>query len=220
MLASVPLAFSANLLNDPSKTTFTDVVMLPFLNMAIEELNEQLELNNVGLTNALSAIIPVTAGLVTIANPANYVEIQELFERDMGATQQDFAAMDRVDFLPEYSVLAQSLIYWAWIDETIQFIGATSDRDIRIHYIASRLSAVASGSDTIGTVNAELPLGYRTASLCARYIYENATRADALDAAAAMALDVMLSINVKGGQAITTRRQPFRASWKNRTTLI
>ena len=221
MLASEVMTNAAALLNDTALTNFTYSAQLPFLNMALNELRETLELNNIPVTNAISSIIPVTTAMFDIggstgpALPTGLIEIQRLYERQTG-TSDTFIPMTRVEFLPLVAVLTNSLGYWTWQGEVIRFIGSNSNRDVKIEYIATVISPVTSSASSITLINAASFLGYRTAALCAEFIGENPARASELNTYAGMAADRFLGINVKGAQEMSTRRKPFMAAYKTR----
>lgn len=221
MLASEVMDRAAALLNDTALTVFPYAAQIPHLNIALDELQESLEQNNVGVTNSTSSIFIITAGAIDIggstgpALPTDLIEIQQLFERDSG-TSEDFIGMTRTEFLPQYTVLTDWLIYWSWQNQIIRFIGATSNRDVKIEYVANNLTPVTSANSVINIINAKSFLAYRTAALCAEYIGENKSRADDLNVNASLAIDRMLGINTKGKQSISIRRRPFMSAYKSR----
>lgn len=212
---------SAVLLNDASKTQYTYAVQLPYFNMAQDDLQEQMELNNVPATNQRSSSIVVAAAVTAIsfttvpALPAGLIEIQELSER-LNGTSVDFDHMTRREFLPSIVEQTESLIWWTWQDQEIRFVGATTPRQLLLNYIESKLPVVTSTATSITLINARSFLQYRTAALCAEYIGENVTRASSLNANAGIALDTFLGIDTKGRQAISARRRPFMSNYKNR----
>lgn len=217
----------ASLMNDTARTIYTYTAQLPYLNMAADELEESFEMNNVPITNeTTSPIININVG-TTVINPINNVtppfypsdliEIQQLWERLKGSSDP-FIPMTRKDFLPHTldNLPIDSLIFWIWQDQKIKFIGALTDREIRIDYIKALIPIELTADSTIGIINARSFLYYKTASLCAQFIGENPTRAQELNVLAVMALDRTLGISTKGRQAITTRRRPFMAAYKSR----
>src|SRR5713226_6773728 len=119
MLASVVMDRVAGLLNDTAKTLFTYVVQVPYLNVAIDELQESMQANNVPATNEVSSILVITTAMSDIggstgpALPSDLIEIQGAYERLTGSTE-DFQVMSKVEFLPPFVVLTEALIYWAW----------------------------------------------------------------------------------------------------------
>jgi len=211
------LSMAASLNNDTAQESLTDVAVLPYLNMAMSDLQELFELNNVPITNETSAAIVVLAGATTVVLPADLVEVQQLFERDSGS-DNSFTPMERREFLPKVPTLTNWLMWWQWVGNAINFVGANADREVKIDYIKSIFTTIAIGDVDVAIAikGAKQFLGYRTASLCALFIGENETRAGALNELAVDALDRALGIPTKGRQSILTRRRPFRASWKNR----
>jgi len=215
---------AAVLLNDSAKSIFTYTAQLPYLNIAQDELQETMEQNNVPMTNEKSSILVVTTAMTDIgggtgpALPTDLIEIRGAYERLSGSSE-DFQIMSRVDFLPPFTQLTESLIYWTWQQQIIYFLGATTNRDVRLDYIGAVMPTLTStlGADNIALFNAKSFLAYRTAALCAQFIGENLTRAQELDQFAVMAMDRFLGINTKGRQASPVRRRPFMAAAKVRS---
>lgn len=215
---------SAALLNDTEKQIYTYSAQLPYLKIALAELREYFELANIPVTNETSAIISVTAGVTVLsmettpALPSDLVEIQRLWERTQGSTEP-FIPMTRVEFLPHNreGVSLAHLTFWAWHGQAVHFLPATTNRDVKLDYIKTLFSDLIDQNSTIGVINAESFLGFRTAALCAEFIGENKTRADDLNSFASVALDRLMGISVKGKQSIVTRRRPFRLSYKRRS---
>ena len=208
---------SASLLNDTARSMFTYAVQLPYLNIALGELRESLEQNNVQVTDSTntSVLVPIGTTQIPLSQlPNDLIEIQQLYERTEGETNQDYIPMTRLEFLPPYEVQTTDLIYWTWQNQTINFIGALSARQLRIDYVSDQLPKIIDPTDPISVINAKTFLIYRNAALCAEFIGENATRATSLNNDAQLAYDRFMSINVKGKQAIATRRRPFMASWR------
>lgn len=221
MLASEVMDRAAALLNDNDQSLYNYGVQIPFLNMALDELEEILEANNVGVTNSTSAIIPITTAMFDIggstgpALPTGLVEIQQLFERPTG-TNQDFLPMTRVEFLPQYIVLMSDLIYWSWEEQIIKFKGCLTNTDVKIEFVKTAITPVTTVNSAINIINSKSFLAYRTAALCAANIGENQSRENDLNVNATLALDRMLGINIKGRQSILIRRRPFMATYKAR----
>lgn len=224
MIASEVMDPAASLLNDTARSIFTYSAQMPYLNIALDELQEECELNNVPVTNKMVVPITIKAGINGIGGgngrpdlPPNFVEPMELYERTSGS-QYSFILMRRTEFLPVDQVPTAYLIYWQYEGEVINFIpnGATGDVDIELHYIKSIFKKIADSTDAINMINAKTFLTYRTAALCAEFIGENKSRADDLNTGAGLALARALGISTKGRQAIFTRRKPFMAGWRAR----
>jgi hypothetical protein len=216
---------AAALMNDPAKTDYTYVVQLEYLNMAIDELVENLEESNSSPTNSTSAVITVAVGknMITPTEhvelphyPSDLVEIQEVGERLLG-TQDVFVSLGRREFLQGYPP-SNSLLFWVWEDQIIKFNpnGALTPRDIQLKYVRKAIQLAIDHTTVIGTINARSYLSFKTAAFCAMFIGENESRALILNTQAEQALERLTGINNKGKQQIMTRHRPFRASYKAR----
>jgi hypothetical protein len=217
LLASQVMDFAAALLNDPFRTDYTYGAQLPYLNMAINELNEQLMEANVPITNKVSTIYKVKAGQNSIINlHIEMSEIQEVLERMQG-TENKFMHLDRKEFPVDYPQ-TNSLLFWCWEDQSLKFNvkGANEPKDVKIDYVGWAMQHAVDEHTVIGTSTAATYLYNKTASLCAMFIGENETRAGLLDVQAEKAMERILAISNKGKQQIMTRHRPFRASYKLR----
>lgn len=212
-------------MNDPAKTDYTYITMLPYLNMAIDELVESLEESNSSPTNQTSAVIVVPVGknkitptenIETPHYPIDLVEIQGVGERSTG-TQDAFTPLSRREFIQGYPI-SNSLMFWCWEDQQIKFNpnGASTARDVQIRYVRQAVAQAVDGDSVIGTINSRSFLSYKTAEYCSMYIGENPSRAQVLENQAEKALERLTGINNKGRQQIMTRHRPFRASFKAR----
>lgn len=216
---------AAALLNDQEQSQFTDAVQQPYLNIALDELQETFEQNNIPVTNDTSAVIQVDAGVTEIgfstspALPSDLIEIQFVWQR-VRDTDPWVPLAPRTDFLPEYmqGVETPYFLWWAWQEQKIKLQAASGDNDLKLNYIKSIFAPVTAPTDVLGVINCATFLEFRTAALCAEFVGENKTRADSLNAGAVLALDRTLGIGTKGTQAILTRRRPFRQSYKTRGT--
>jgi len=217
-LASAIMANVASLLNDSAQINFTNTALLPYLQIAFQDLKDEMLDNNVPFTNEVSSILQITTSMFDIggntgpALPSDLIEIQGCYERLTG-TDDDFTLMVRMDYLPPITELTDELIYWTWQEQIIQFLGALTIRDVRLNYIGTSVT-ISSPSTNVGVLNSESYLQYRCASLAAEYIGENPTRAAGLQNDAQAALDKFLNLSNKGRQSIATRRRPFLSRYK------
>jgi hypothetical protein len=216
---------AAALMNDPAKTDYTYLAQLPYLNMAIDELVENLEESNSSPTNQTSAVIVVPVGttMITPAEhvspphyPVDLIEIQSIGERLTGTTDL-FVQLGRREFLQSFPA-SSSLMAWVWEDQIIKFNpnGALTSREVKLNYVRQAISQAIDENSIIGTINARSYLSFKTASLCSMFIGENETRAGVLETKAEEALERITGINNKGRQEMATRHRPFRASYKAR----
>jgi hypothetical protein len=216
----------ASLMNDSAQSLYTNAVCLPYLNLALDELQELFELNGIPVTNETSAAITIKSGVselgfdTTPALPSDLIEIQQLWESGTGLNQ--WTPMIKKESIPHYledGTTISMFLIWAWEDDRIKLIAADQDNDLKIDYTRSIFKTPI----LIKDINVNLPftnvktyLEYKTGALCALFIAENESRALALDSLTGTALSRALGIPIKGMQSITTRRRPFRHSFKHR----
>ena len=228
MKPSEIIDMSASLMNDTAQSLYTDATCLPYLNMALDELQELYELNNIPITDAVSSVLDVPIATIRIAYigtlptlPPDLIEIRQLWESDDGTDQ--FIPMAKKDFIPHNleGIQRSSFGIWSWIGNEIRLLPCVTIKNLKLDYIRTLFLTPL----LITQIEIDIPikgiksyLGYRTGALCAEFIGENKTRADDLNGFATMALDRALGINVKGKQAMTIRRKPFMASFKARRT--
>ena len=216
---------SAALMNDPLLTDYTYAAQLPYLNMAIDELVENLEESNSSPTNQTSTVIPLFVGHNKITPtehvefphyPVDLIEIQAVGERTAGTNDQ-FVPLTRKEFLQAFPANS-ALLFWNWEDQIIKFNpnGATTIREIQLQYIRQAIMQATSEASIIGTINARSYLSFKTAAFCALFIGENESRAGVLEIQAEKALERITGINNKGRQQMATRHRPFRAGFKSR----
>lgn len=212
-----------SLMNDQIGAVFTNDVVMPYLNMAYDSLQEIFELNNMPVTDASSALIAVPVGTTQIHPfptepfyPQDLVEIKMMWERDYGSTDP-YTIITKLDNLPlgYDNILTPLLGVYTW-NGTINFLGATTPRDVKLDYTKTLFSQELIPGGVIPQNGVEPYLYYRTAAMIAMFIGENETRAAALQMEADRALERELGIGTKPRQQITTRRKPFMASYRGR----
>lgn len=222
LVAATVMDMAAALMNDSIKSVYTYSVQVPYLQMALQELQEHYELNKIPSTQAVTSIITIPAGTTQIiynggGNPTlpnGFIEPVQLWESPTG--QGKYIPMVRKSFLPLYSVAIAQFGIYAWIGNTIQFPASTQINDIKINYVQDLFTDIVDQNSIINVVNGRSFLEYRTAGLLAEFIERNLTSSNAMNAYAEMALQRATGIGVKGKQSIVTRRRPFRQSYKSR----
>lgn len=216
---------AASLMNDSAKSIYPYTIQLPYLNMALEELQTEYELNEVPVSEVLFSnpiLIPANTRFVGYGTnpslPMDLVEVQVLWERPSGI--DPFIPVTPLNFLPEYEEGAQipQLIWYVWENNGLNFLPANQNNDIKIQYQRSlfKVFTDVTGADKVAVINAASFLWYRTASLLAQFSAENPSRAAVLASQATDAMDTAIGIATKGRQGIMTRRRPFRAGFKRR----
>lgn len=210
LTAAAVMDKSASLMNDSVKAVYTYDAQLPYLQMALDELVEFMQLNNIPVTDETSDVIQIPTG-TTVVNPiqgygdntppnypANLVQIQQIWERLSGSSGP---------FVP---------LTWTWQDQRIKFTSTTNNREIKLDYIKSVFPDPLVEQSPIGIINAKAFLYFRTASLCALFIGENPSRANELNGFAILAVDRLTGIETKGKQGMGVRRRPFNSGYKRR----
>jgi hypothetical protein len=226
---------AANLLNDPNKTDYTYAVMLPYLNMAIEEFSDLLAEANSPFSNLTNTswqfaaiilqpgdhfLVPPEVnpppGFVWPKYPADLIEVQEVGERKVGDTG-NFRPVPRWEF-PKIFPATDSCLFWVWENGYIRFnpSGVSVPIEVQLKYIYQGLPYVVGPNSMINVIGSRTYLGYKTAAFCAMFIGENEIRAAVLEAQAEKAADRAIAISNKGRQEIPTRHRPFRAAFKAR----
>lgn len=220
---------AASALNDTPQYTYTDVVSLPYLNMALRELQEIFQLNNVPVTNETSALIEVPAGIDKLGFntlpglPRNLIEIRNLWESQAGLNQ--WTPMGKRDFIPhslEDNTQISQFLIWAWLNQEIRLIAANADNDLKLDYIQNlfALPILIGAIDVdLQIINTESYLGFKTAAFMSWMIEEDEFKSVRLEGEANDALYRSLGISTKGRQSIVTRRRPFRSSFKRRRSI-
>jgi hypothetical protein len=227
LVSGTVMDFAAARLNDASRQIYTYAVQLPFLNIALYELQEIYEANNIPVTDTTSVVIDVdaaSAGFVEISFddgvasapflPDDLIEIKVAWESPRDLNQ--WTPMTRLDFLPQYQIGAQinQFVYYQWATNQMKMLAANADNDIKLDYIRSLFIEIEDESTDLLVQNSISFLGNRTASLIASDIEENTERSQRLYGDALGGLDRALTIPTKGRQRITIRRKPFRAGYK------
>ncbi len=224
MEASSVMDMARSLLNDQLGAVFTDAVQIPYLNMALRDLGQKLQLNDIPVTlDTSSPIIVVGIGIDNIggpggpALPSGFINAKQVWQRQTG-TDNPFLTVPQYQFLPHWAAEDQTsyLLGWAYLRQYIHLIPSTSPIDVKIDYTASVIPVIADDTDEIDITNSQQYLGFKTAAYCAMFIGENPSRAQVLEGQAENAFNEMLGIETKGQQSIVTRRRPFRAGWKQR----
>ena len=224
LVASTVLAKAATLMNDTARTIYTYPAVLPYLQLALQELQEHYELNNIPATQLTSSVINVPAGTTQIvfngvgvpSLPNDLIEPQQLWERQAGI--DPFVPMSRRDYIPHQfeGTVTSKFSFFVWENNTIKFLPSNQNNDIKIDYIKTMFAPIVDENSYINCINGASFLEYRAAALCAEFIERNQTSANALNTYAVMALDRATGIGVKSKQTILTRRRPFRAAYKKR----
>lgn len=211
---------AAFFLNDVNRSYFTNsVLMNPFM-VAYDDLREFLVDNNISLMNETTAAYDISTSQTDIGGPTgpplptDFMAPYAVWEKLKGSND-DYTIMEPKNFLPKTETLVPALRYWQYSNQYIKFIGATTDRNVKIDYIANNLLVAEDPEAMVSAFNCQSFLAYRTAALAAKYLGENESRSAELNADAGRSIENIVNMDVKSKQNIITRRRPFNQSYRN-----
>lgn len=212
---------AAALMNDPTRSIYTYAVQVPYLQTAMQELQEYFALHNAPVTEKSSVTIAVDAGVTEVGYdstapapelPDDMIEPINLWERARGGN--DFVPMKRVTFLDHSTNSISQIGGYVWQEQMIKFLAANQDNDIQIDYLRQLFTDIVDDTSAIHIINGRTFLEYRTAGLLAEFIENNDPNTNRLNNYASLAMDRATGITVKGKQSIMTRRRPFRSGYR------
>jgi hypothetical protein len=207
-VASVISEAQSVYLNDAAGSVYTDAILLPFIKSAYEHLRNELALNDVPTLNELSAAQTITAGSVTLTSAITDLLVPLALEERASGSSDLYVPMVERQWVPN-EAQTSALRYWVWREEAIIFLGATTDRQIRVRYLKDLDPTAITTSSTIFAANARSFLAARTAALVEMFVRQNVDNAQAAQMVADEQLRKIIMINVKNMQALPTRRRPF-----------
>lgn len=207
LIASEVMDLSAAGLNDADRTTYTYDIQIPYLKMALQELQELFELNSLPVTEQFSSVIALAA---------NETEIQ--FNVTSAPRLPDNMIEPRMLWLSERnadSFYPLGYSAWTWKDNKITLRVQDRIVDIQIDYIGSLFPKYVSKDTILPVQNGQGFLSYRTAALIKELIERDLQGAGSLNGFASLALDRIQGITIKNKQRIMVRRRPFRSGYKS-----
>lgn len=232
LLASEVMDLAAAAMNDVDKTNYTYEVQIPYLKMALQELQEIYELNNLQTVQNSSAAIDIPAttdpdvSVVTVKFnqinapklPDNLIEPSRLWERNLDTNP--WVPMVRKEYIPAEleGIFTNQFIYWIWQSNELKFLASNQDNQIRIDGIFSLFPKYVTQNTIIPVINGLNFLQFRVAGLMSELIENNQVRANTNNSNASLSLDRITGITIKSKQNIVARRRPFRQSYKRIST--
>lgn len=208
LVASEVMDLAAAALNDIDKTTYDYDTQIPYLKLALQELQELFELNALPVTEQSSGNIPIAAQTTELSFnvsgarlPDNLIEIQGIWEW-MG-TYWNPAARGN----------------WIWKNNKLVFFTPYTNTEIRIDYIGALFPKYIRADTILPVQNAVGYLAYKTAELISDMVEHNDARAQTNGGRAMASLDRITGITVKAKQTIMARRRPFRAGYRRHGAL-
>lgn len=214
------LQLSATLLNDASQNTYSDDVLFPFLVIAYQELQAECDANGISIVKDILASTDVDEGEITLEPPDDLIAPIALYERAQNSTSEDdWVKMTQKEWEPNLEP-SSSLLYWTWREGEFKFVGATTDREVRIRYLRDLDSLTDANSNIANVANARLFLQYETAALCSASILKIEKTTNRLEDKAQRYLALTMVVEVKNNQSFVTTRRPFGSTLRNRNRLL
>lgn len=202
------------LLNDQAGTRWDFNSLLPALQKAHREMQLKVSLAGLPVLKKTSAVITVPALTTDLTAPAgggaslqpsDLIEPSACEERQSG-TSDLFSPMEEAVWEPDVEQ-TEWLRFWMWREEKVQFVGATVDVDIKLHYTKG-LTIPTSENDSLGLINAILYLSPRTAAIASGRL--GGIGFQLADANARELIDELVRFNIKTGQGVPVRRIGYR----------
>lgn len=209
--AQEPLTECKVLLNDPNSNIYADDKLIPIMQKAYRELQTKMMLNGLPVLKEQTLATAVNVGTVSLGDgsglPTDFLYPIELQERLAGSGAQ-YEDMDEAEW-EESITPSDRLYFWTWREETLQFVGALTNREVRIRYMKG-LTRIIATTTPIAVNNAVTYLAARTAAIAAVVLGSNPSRGEVLAGDAAGALDELIRILVRREQGIGIRRRVNR----------
>ena len=206
-VADVLLSARGVYLNDPAGVRLSDAKLIPALKIAQGMLETALEENSVQCKNKEHGPIKIVAGATNLPLPADFVWPVKLEER-IADSSDLYVPMAQRRWVPQ-EVQGDTLKYWIWNNDKIQFLGATTDRDVKLYY-QGLFPALNVTTDGVYNYASEY-YAAKLAWFVHTFIEQSPTLAVECNAIAESHLDQIIRIMVKKGQSMPVRRRPFRS---------
>ncbi len=206
VLASGVMARSAVHLNDPSQGLYSNTALLPCLQQAVDDLTDELVDNGVGSLKEVSAAKMITALDTDMSTtlPSDVIVPVRMQERTPGQGNDDWVGMVGPAALPVRSQ-GPSLVHWNWRENQVYFVGATSNREVRLFY-RRLFAAVTTANSAIEMPTALSFLAARTAQLASGLLGANTTRERLLRAMSNKALASLIRREVRNMPPVRRKR--------------
>lgn len=199
-------------LNDPLQAIWTEAIMLPFMKMAINELEEEMSVFELTPLIQDSAILPVASGSTTLAGlPSDFIEAISMIERAQGATDNEWMDVPETKDM-DNNLVVRPVTYigeWAIRNTTILINPPTENREVTLSYIRGLVEPTT--GNNIDIVSAQWLLGLLTAKNAARDAGNSPTKAASFDSDITRARDRLIRRLQKNNQSVMgARRLPYR----------
>ena len=166
------LATARTYLNDDNAIQFPDPVLIPKIQEAHRELQEDLWVVGSPLVRGQTAVLtyttPATNLTTAMAAVTDFLCPTALYENAAGSTivQAGWAPMTEAFYIPLGTAMAATLGWWSWQQEVIIVAGATVNRSVIVQY-RRQITIPVVATDPIGILFGESYLAARAAAIAA-----------------------------------------------------
>lgn len=206
---SVMLRAAAHL-NDLNQLVYNNTVLLPFFQMALDELQEELSVYEIGDMKKVSITIQVPAGSTVIPQmPTDFLETISILERPAGGGGhwREIKEWRNIDSNVTNST---EILQWSERSSNIYINPPMSDREIILEYI-SIMNPTNNSSAVIDIETSRRYLALVTARNAARDLGNSITKAQTYDADIARARDRLTRrLQKKSQHSMGVRRRAYR----------
>lgn len=210
MLASTVMDMSASLLNDTARATYSYTIQLPYLRMAVRDLEGKLIVDGSPLFEEVSADINYVADATTITLPADFFLPIRMFEAERdNANDNNWRLMQEVSWDVNSEPDTMVLTKWNFREGALNVLPSSVNREVRLHYIKSTFGTITDENSTTAVERALNTLGFKNAEYIARYVMNNPARADALKADGAEQEELFRNALIRNNQHKVVRRKPY-----------
>jgi hypothetical protein len=206
------------LVNDQAGVVYTDAVLLPYTNTALDMLTADLRAAGAPYIKIRGAFLSVPSSTTPVtlttasspALPAALIEPLQLWERQASGAEQDYVPMEGPFTLPNFPP-SSTLRFWDYAGDAtngfqIQLLGATATREVRIDGLYD-VTQFVNTSDAVlipGSTNA---IAFRTAALIAGSRGDD-NGAQTFNNIANAETEKLIAAEIMVQQAHPVRRQP------------
>lgn len=204
---SVMLRASAHL-NDANQLVYNSTILLPYFNMAVDELQEELGVHAIVEMDKSSIIILVDPNDVVLDQlPLDFMEAIRLIERSRGS-QDSWREITEVRAI-DPNLKSTTIDQWTERSSSILINSPSTGREVMLEYLASM--TIAEGED--GPINIETSrrlLALLTARNAARDAGNSASKANTYESDISRARDRLVRrLQNKSQTIMGVRRMPF-----------
>lgn len=202
-------AIARTCLNDDGASLWTDANLLQKAIYVNKKLVRKLAMNGLPMLREEFAQRTVTAGTLFLPElPNDIIDPVRMVEKAVGETNVNYIPMELKDDVPNMDQ-ETNLRFFVWRNNKIEFLGATSDRVVKLYYTKS-LSDLVDSDSPLPCILAENYLGPGIAALAYASL-QNFTAAETWQSEANEELDKLIRDLVKGQQKLPVRKRPFSA---------